>query len=202
MTSGNKDSQLTGAKLSWASGFRRTQLSLGLWGLILITGGLLHNVYARAWGMEVMLGVWAGLTLLGLSGSYWLAREMLDSGMLFVWGATMTLGFLLTLALIYLIGSGGRTYISAGWHLVFAVGYLITGYTMDRRLWWLAGWELLWAIVMLFLLNVWPAPPAGQGTRSSSNEFNIRNNQGLILGLSSGLPLLLAALPLWKERYD
>lgn len=173
---------------AWASGFRRTQLALGWWGALLLAGGWLHNSNARAWGSAAMLLVWVGIMLAGLVGAYLIARDMLASGMLFIWIIGLTLAFLLTWLILFPLNRNGAQLISSIWHLAFAVGYALNGYYMDRRLFWLAGWEALLAIFMLlvnFQVISWP---------------DLSNNQGLAFGLGSGVPLLIAALPIWKER--
>lgn len=219
-------------KQNWASSFRRTQWMLGLWGLIMIVGGILHNNFAssRAWGVGVMLLVWLGLVVAGVVGTYLLTPEMMPSGMLFLWVGVMVLAFGLTLVLVYPLSSTGVP-VSVVWHLAFALGYLGTGYYMDRRLWWLAGWEVLVALVMIGLglannpATTTPAPTPGGPTTPAAPDsdytyniltinarlvlmqvveiagFQPLRNQGLLLGLTSGIPMLLAALPFWEERY-
>ncbi len=207
---------------SWASSFRRTQLMLGWWGIVLIVGGILHNNYAspKAWGMGAILWVWFGLTVLGLVGTYFLNSASLSSGMLWVWAVVLTLGMLITLLLIYPLNNGGKPIVAVAWHAFFLLGYLLTGYYMDRRLWLLAGWELAILLVTLLLSGspattpiVTPAPKDDDGYSYHMLILNARifadqvlgidlsKNLGLNLGVSSGVPLLIAALPFWKERY-
>ncbi len=64
---------------------------------------------------------------------------------------------------------------------------------MDRRWWWLAGWEFIAGLLMLVAGMDWAT--------QNSLLSEIKGHQALVLGLSSGCPLLLAALPLRKERY-
>ncbi len=173
------------------SSFRRTQLTFALWGVILVAGGWLHNNYgsAKAWGTPTILLVWAGLTIIGIIGTWWLAPAMLSSSSLFNWTALIAVGFLSTWLILFPFNMEWRTSISAIWHACFAVGYLLTGYLMDRRLFLIAFWEIGLAVFMymLVVLSLFTIP-------------NISSNLGLTLGLTSGIPLLIAALPVWKER--
>jgi hypothetical protein len=135
------------------------------------------------------LAVWIALNVVGFLVTYWLQPAMLRAGILFVWLVLTFSGLFLTWLIAFPLNSNGRSFVSAIWHLVFAVGYWLTGYYMDRRLWWLAVWESLVAVLMLIFV----------GITSSAPDF-IANNLGLTLGLSSGIPLLIAALPIWKRR--
>ena len=172
--------------------FRRIQLALGVWGVILIGGGWLHNNYSapKAWGLPILLVIWLGLTLVGTVALYWLQPTVLRSGLLFVWAGLALLGLFLTWLIVYPFNNVGREFVSALWHALFALGYIISAYYMDRRLWWLAGWEVL---VGLFIL-------VGVGFGVLSDDSQIYKNLGLTFGLSSGLPLLIAALPVWKRH--
>jgi hypothetical protein len=173
------------------SSFRRIQLTFALWGVILIAGGWLHNNYgsSKAWGTPAILLVWAGLSLIGILGSWRLSPAILSSSSLFIWTALIAVGFLATWLIIFPFNMEWRPSTSAIWHACFATGYLITGYFMDRRLWLLALWELALVVFMytLVVLGLFSIP-------------NISSNLGLTLGLASGIPLLIAALPVWKER--
>jgi hypothetical protein len=140
--------------------------------------------------MDTMLWVWVGLNLVGLVGTYLLAGEFLASGMLFIWSLVTIIPFLFTWLILYPLNKGGAELVSPLWHVAFAIGYGLTAYYMDRRWWWVAGWEFLVGLIMLLITTkVIPAP-------------DLMKNQGLLLGLTSGIPLLLAALPFWKERYS
>ncbi len=226
---GKPSSETHPLRRTWASSFRRTQLMLGLWGLLVIAGGMLHNSFGasppKGWGTSGLLLVWLGLTVLGLLGMQFLTPESLNSGQLLVWGVVLIVAAGLTLFLIYGLNSRGYP-IAIIWHLAFATGYLAAGYWMDRRLWLLAGWEIAVAIVML-LFGLGVLADGSQATslpKSPPDDdddnyiyrflafdprtvvmqvlgFTPRNDQGLVFGLSSGIPLLLAALPFWKERY-
>lgn len=192
-------------KKTWASGFRRLQLALGWWGLLILVGGWLHNGNSSAWGQIPTLLFWLLITLLGFVGNYILAPALISSGVGFMWGIVILLGFLATLIVFYPLASGPWPALSVTWHLAFALGYLLNGYFSDRRLWWLAGWEILMALVMAYVgLN----PPAGAnnspilGTNPLKlGDFVFYSNQGLLLGLTSGIPLIIAALPFWRESY-
>lgn len=177
---------------NWASSFRRIQLVFGWWGLIVVLGGWLvdTNVSARTWDISAVLWFWFGLNALGFIGSYLIAREFLASGMLFIWAVIIGLAFLLTWIIIFSLKiEQYYEKLPIVWHLAFALAYLVNGYYMDRRLWWLAGWEALWglfaALLALKILTL----------------AAITSHGNLVLGLSSGIPLLLAVLPIWKERY-
>jgi|GEM_PF-2181298 len=171
------------------SGFRRIQLTLALWGAIILLGGWLHNSYAKSWGSIAILLVWGGLALVGIIGSWLFSPAMVNSSSLFIWAALVGIGFLATWLIIFPLNMAGIQAISTIWHASFALGYLVTGYFMDRRLWLLALWELVWAVFMfaLVMLTLFTIP-------------DLSNNLGLTLGLSSGIPLLIAALPIWKEQ--
>jgi hypothetical protein len=181
----------TPAKPPKLKAFRRTQLVLGWWGLLLLIGGSLHNMNSspKAWGFPTVLAMWIALNVVGFLVTYWLQPTMLRSGILFVWLVLTFSGLFLTWLIVFPLNNTGRTFVSAIWHLVFVVGYWLTGYYMDRRLWWLAAWEGLVAALMLILV----------GVTSNAPDF-IANNLGLTLGLSSGIPLLIAAVPIWKRR--
>src|SRR5438045_3588997 len=138
---------------SWFTSFRRTQLAFGWWGIILITAGLLHNNYSKIWGITAILWIWAGLTILGLVGSYLLNRYFLNSGMLVAWAGLLIIGFALTLWLIYGLNLPGQLIISITWHAILMIGYLVTGLYLDRRVWILASWEALVILATLWLTS-------------------------------------------------
>jgi hypothetical protein len=198
---------ITGYKKGWASSFRRLQLALGWWGLLILVAGWLHNTNSNiTWSTELTLAMWVGLAVLGMTGSYLLAPGFLASGIIFIWAGVIVVGFLITWLVLYPLGGGDWPFLSVSWHLVFALGYFLNGHFSDRRLWWLAGWELLMAFLMAYVgLN--PPLKLPNGLRSAGNSlvingFNFYANQGLLLGLTSGLPLIIAALPFWKEHYS
>jgi hypothetical protein len=188
------------------NGFRRLQLALAWWGLLLVIAGWLHNTYNSAWSFELVLTMWLGVTGLGLAGNYLLAPRFLNSGMLFMWSAVIAIGFLITLIVHYPLDGTFWPLLSITWHAVLALGYLLNGYFSDRRLWWLAGWELFMALVMIYVGLNPPSNPAKSlstgGTPLQIGGFVFYGNQGLLLGLASGIPLIIAALPIWKERYS
>jgi hypothetical protein len=189
----NEVSKITILRKSWINldTFHRTQLSMLVWGLLLISGGYLHNNFAssKAWGAPTILCVWAGLALLGLAVNYLLAPGFLSSGSIFVWVSLILVGLLSTWLILFPFNMEGKLYISSIWHLAFAVGYFVTGYFSDRRLLFLTLWEIAWAAIM-YLMQV----------PKILVISDIINNQGYALGLASGIPLLIAALPFWKER--
>ncbi len=180
------------ANIPRLNAFRRVQLAFGVWGVLLIVGGWLHNNYSAsiAWGLPALLVIWLGLTLVGFVALYWLQPTVLPSGLLFVWAGLSLLGLFLTWLIVYPLNNVSREFVSALWHALFALGYIISGYYMDRRLWWLAGWEVLAGLFML----------VGVGFGVLPDDSLIYQNKGLTFGLSSGLPLLIAALPVWKRR--
>lgn len=188
MTFSTEDTQASSLKKSWASSFRRIQIALGFWGVLLLVAGWLHNANARAWGSVAILLMWAGIMVLGLVGTYLITNEALASGMFFIWIFVVALAFGLSWLIIFPLGGNGSQLLAPIWHSAFVGGYVVNGYFMDRRLFWLAGWE---AVVLVFMLLV---------------NFkvlllpNITGNQGLVFGLTGGLPLIIAALPIWKER--
>ena len=179
------------AKSPKLTAFRRTQLVLGWWGLLLIVGGSLQNINysTKYWSFSTVLVGWVILNILGFIGAYWLQPTILRAGVIFIWLFLTFSGLFLTWLIAFPLNNTGRPFVSTIWHLTFAVGYWLTGYYMDRRLWWLAVWESLVAALMLVLV----------GVSSSVPEF-IADNLALTLSLSSGIPLLLAALPIWKRR--
>src|SRR5689334_16710259 len=126
-------------KLNWSSSFRRIQLVIGWWGILLIVGGWLQdtNVSSHTWDISTVLWVWFGLNILGFIGSYLIAREFLASGMLFIWAIAVALAFLLTWLIIYpLKVDEYYEKLPVVWHIALALAYFINGYYMDRRLWW------------------------------------------------------------------
>jgi hypothetical protein len=147
------------------------------------------NASPKAWGFPTVLAMWVALNVVGFLVTYWLQPTMLRAGILFVWLFLTLSSLFLTWLIAFPLINTGRPFVSAIWHLAFAVGYWLTGYYMDRRLWWLAVWESLVAAIMFVTV----------GITTSAPDF-IANNLGLTLGLSSGIPLLIAALPIWKRR--
>ncbi len=210
----------------WASSFHRTQLAMGWWGILLIAGGILHNAFsgAKALGVGGMLLVWVGLTVLGLVGNYLLNNNVISSGMATTWSGLVVLGFISTLVLVYGFNVTGAP-VSVVWHTVFALGYLVTGYYMDKRWWALAVWELLVAVLTLvfgvILVETNPPETPKTPTVNDYDDYNVygllaidarvlavqflgidlSKTVGLTLGLTSGIPLLISALPFWKEPY-
>ncbi len=96
---------------SGVSSFRRTQLALALWGVLLIGGGWLHNHfgYSRAWDTATVMWMWLGVTGLGLAGSYLLNRDFLNSGMLWLWGIALLLAFAITWLFTFPLGLWNTT---------------------------------------------------------------------------------------------
>ena len=144
-------------KRAWASGFRRLQLSLAWWGVLLIIGGYLIATYSTPWGKTLMLLMWLIITILGFAGNYILAPAVINSGIAFVWGICILLGFLITLIVLYALNAVPYPALSVTWHLAFALGYLLNGYFSDRRLWWLAVWEILMSLLMTY--SAYNPPP-------------------------------------------
>lgn len=188
-------------KKSWLSGFHRLQLSMAAWGVLLLVGGWLHNTNSQPWGPGLTLVMWLIIGGLGFAVNYWLTPAFLSSGVIFMWATVIVVGFVISWVVRFPLNDQQFwPSLSAVWHLVFASGYLINGYFSDKRLWWLAGWEVLMAILMAYVgLN--PPPPAGN-TPLMLGQFTFYSNQGLLLGLTSGIPLLIAALPIWKEKFS
>ena len=201
--SGNYQNQPAGNvilyKKTWASGFRRLQLALAWWGVLLLVGGWLHNTYSTALGQPLTLSMWLVITVLGFTGNYLLAPAISSSGAGFMWGIALLLGFAATLVVFYPLKNGPWPALSVTWHLAFALGYLQNGYFSDRRLWWLAGWEILMALLMVYVAT---NPPSTSANPLKIGNFLFYSNQGLLLGLTSGIPLLIAALPFWRETYS
>ncbi len=195
-----------GYKRNWASGFRRLQIALTWWGVLIVAGGWLHNSFSSGWSNVVMLLMWLGITALGFAGTCLLAPAFINSGVIFMWGVVIALGFLVTLLVLYPLKGGPWPALSVSWHLAFALGYLLNGYFSDRRLWWLAAWEMLMALLMLYVAYNPPPDPTNPLSSGAHpiflGSFNFYYNQGLLLGLTSGIPLLIAALPFWRENYN
>lgn len=201
--SGNSQSVSPNAlyKKNLLSGFQRLQLSLAAWGGLLLLGGWLHNTNSQPWGPGLTLLMWVIIGGVGFALNYWLAPAFLSSGVMFMWGIVIVLGLVISWVVRFpLADQQIWPALSVSWHLVFAVGYFMNGYFSDKRLWWLAGWEVLAAIFMAFVATN-PPPPAGN-TPLMLGQFMFYSNQGLMLGLTSGIPLLIAALPIWKEKYS
>jgi hypothetical protein len=81
----------------------------------------------------------------------------------------------------------------------------LNGYFSDRRLWWLSAWEFFMALVMVYVAYnpSSPSNPLSIGANPLRiGDFSFYSNQGLLLGLTSGIPLIIAALPFWRERYS
>ena len=186
-------------KRSWAASFRRIQMALAVWGILILVVGWLHNTYAGQWGFNAMLLIWLGLSVVGLGVTYGLAPEFLSAGMLFWWLLLLGLAFIGNLLTVYVFTPNGSLYNSSLWHFILAVGYFVVGYFMDRRWWWLSGWEVVVAVMMAWLLLDNTGRTAT--TALQINGFVLTKNLGLLFGLTAGLPLLIAALPVWKETY-
>jgi hypothetical protein len=177
--------------VSPSGSFTRLKLTFGWWGLILIIGGFINILYEATDDRNnaAMLGIWLGLSVVGIIGMYLLSPRCLDSGSLFTWGLLIVLGLGVSWAVLFpLAVDDGYEYLSTLWHILFAGGYLLTGYFMDRRFWWIAAWETL---VALFMLSTVFINPLYEATEHYLN---------LIFGLTSGIPLLVAALPIWQEK--
>lgn len=211
---------------SGLSSFRRMQLMLAWWGIVILAPGILHNSYVRTWDSGLQFAFWAVVTLVGVIGSLWIAPSSLDSGMFVAWAAVCVVGLIFTALLIFPLDimprNDSRIWLSVIWHVVLAVGYGLTAYYMDKRWWFLVGWELLVGAATLLVLAE-PLPAFDREQPEPNNPYNysygmlnpdlfllqiqttasgFRRNLGLIFGLTSGLPLLLAALPFWKDTYE
>lgn len=175
----------------WRSNrFRLTQLMVGWWGLLILGAGELNEItYSPSETNPWSMWLWYGMAVLGFAGSLFLAPQMLDSGMLFLWLGIVVSGFILNWAFIYLLKfKPVDIYLLLLWLLILGSGCIITGYFMDRRFFLVAGWYFLMAgtVLILALINGQLPDP-------------IDEHENLFFGLLTGLPLLLAALPFWKE---
>lgn len=173
--------------------FLRTQLVLAVWCVLLVIAGLLHNANGRSWGTATTLWMWFGISLIGLAITYAIQPLMLNSGMLLVWAGLILIGFVSTWAALfplnlykYLTYTGW--YIATFWHFLFMLGYLVVGYYMDRRFWFLSLWEIFLTVFMLLIAF------------DILDVDIISNNSGLSFGLSAAVGLLVAAVPVWKPR--
>jgi hypothetical protein len=209
---------------SGLSSFRRIQLVLGWWGVLLIVGGFLHSPVGRSFTNYGMLVMWLGLTIIGVIGSQIITSEILDSGMHFVWVGFVGGALLITLIFMLVGWQGnltGRIWLFVSWQVVVAAGYALTAVYMDKRFWLLAAWAIAVAIFLLVLpdaatvttpttptITPTPAPNDGYNysygmitlLQAQASGFDIKRNLGLFYGLANGIPLIIAALPFWKEN--
>ena len=194
--SSNKNNSAVAIKPTQITSFRRIQWVATVWAVLLIIAGFLHSPINKAWGEDVAMIMWLIMALIGLYAMFRIAPEALSSGMLYVWGGLLVLAFIGQALLLHAFD--GDSYSSTLWHFALAIGYLLIGIYMDRRWWWLFGWELLMTVLIMWLA----IDNSNRATPLQFGDFIPARNYGWLFGLTSGIPLLIASLPFWKERYS
>lgn len=174
-----KDLQLNIPKVSFL---------LAGWGLLIVLGGIINQWFNLS--ADFILWIWAGVTILGLAAQLIsMVRGMeLNLG---IWIALIIMGWLFT---FYVVKFDGGAHIdlfgdlSGVWLILLGLGYIATAFQVDKRFLIVAGLHL--AVGALMELS---------SRRVISIEI-FDTYSALIFGLVGGLPLMVAALPVWFAR--
>jgi hypothetical protein len=158
------------------------------WGLLIFLGGIINQWFNLS--ADFILWIWAGVTILGLVAQLIsMVRGMeLNLG---IWIALIIVGWLFT---YYVVKFDGGAHIdlfgdlSGVWLILLGLGYIATAFQVDKRFLIVAGLHLAVGVLMEL---------------SSRRVISIEifdTYSAFIFGLVGGLPLFVAALPVWFAR--
>ena len=174
-----KDLQLNIPKISF--------LLVG-WGLLIILGGIINQWFNLS--ADFILWLWAGVTILGIAAQVIGLVKGMELN-LTIWIILIVIGWAFTFyvtkfdngAHIDLFGD-----LTGVWLLLLGLGYIATAFQVDKR--WLIVAGLHLAVGALVELS---------SRRVISIEF-VDTFSALVFGLVGGLPLIVAAFPVWFEK--
>lgn len=175
----NKDLHLNIPKISFL---------LAGWGLLILLGGIINQWFNLS--ADFILWLWAGVTILGLAAQLISMVKGLELN-LTIWIILIIIGWSFT---FYVIKFDNGAHIdlfgdlTGVWLLLLGLGYIATAFQVDKR--WLIVAGLHLAVGALVELS---------SRRVVSIEF-IDTFSALIFGLVGGLPLIVAAFPVWFEK--
>jgi hypothetical protein len=161
---------------------------LASWGLLILLGGVINQWFNLS--ADFNLWLWGGITLLGV------AAQLISM----VRGMGLNLGFWLVLIIIgwlftfYVIKFEGGAHIDlfgdlpGVWLILLGLGYIATAFQVDIRFLILAALHLV-AGALLEL-----------SSRQIATIEILDTYSSLIFGLVGGVPLMVAALPVWIAR--
>ena len=161
---------------------------LGSWGLLIFLGGIINQWFNLSADFTLLL--WVGVTILGIAAQ--LITMVKGMGFnLGIWAGLMVVGWLFT---YYVVKFDGGAHIdlfgdlSGVWLILLGFGYIATAFQVDKRFLIMAGLHL----VVGALLEV-------SSRHIAAIEF-LDTYSALIFGLVGGIPLMVAALPVWMEK--
>jgi hypothetical protein len=163
----------------------KAAFQLAAWGLIVLVAGALSQYFNLS--ADFLLWLWGGATLLGVIAQVWsLVRGVgLNLG---IWLGVIALGWLFTFYVTkFDNGAHADLYpdLPGVWLILLGIGYIASTFQLDKRFAIIAALHL----VMGGLLEL-------SARRVITVDF-LDANGALLLGLTGGLPLLIAALPFW-----
>jgi hypothetical protein len=163
---------------------------LASWGLLIFLGGVINQWFNLSADFTLLL--WVGITILGIAAQ--LIANVKGMGInLGIWLGLIVVGWVFT---YYVVKFDNGAHIdlfgdlSGVWLILLGIGYIATAFQVDKRFLIVAGLHLL----------------AGALLELSSRQIVaigfLDSFSTLIFGLVGGLPLIVAALPVWLEKSE
>lgn len=158
---------------------------MGAWGLVLLLASVIDQVVAP--GVDLLLWLWLGATLLGLGAQ--LVAMVHGLGRNFAaWIVVILAGWAFTLY-VFKFDNGAHVDLFGDlpgvWLILLAAGYAATARQVHARFWLPAGLHL--GVGLILELAAHGALPLGA----------LGGYATLIFGLVTGVSLLVATLPMW-----
>jgi hypothetical protein len=155
---------------------------------LLFLGGVINQWFNLSADFTLLL--WVGITILGIAAQLITMVKGLGFN-LGIWIALMVAGWIFT---YYVVKFDNGAHIdlfgdmSGVWLILLGIGYIATAFQVDKRFLIVAGVHLL--VGALLELS---------SRQVVSIEF-LDSYSPLIFGLVGGIPLMVAALPVWLEK--
>ncbi len=161
---------------------------LASWGLLILLGGVINQWFNLSADFTLLL--WVGVTILGAAAQF--ISNVRGMGInLTIWIVLIVVGWLFT---YYVTKFDNSSHVDlygdlAGvWLILLGIGYVATAFQVDKRL-----------IILAVLHFVVGALIELSSRRVVTLDF-LDNYSALIFGLVGGVPLIIAALPIWVAR--
>ncbi|MBN9387997.1 MAG: hypothetical protein J0I20_08110 [Chloroflexi bacterium] len=166
----------------------KVTILLGSWGLLIFLGGVINQWFNLSADFTLLL--WVGITVLGIAAQLVTMVKGLGFN-LGIWAGLMVAGWLFT---YYVVKFDNGAHIdlfgdlSGVWLVLLGIGYIATAFQVDKRFLIVAGVHLL--VGALLELS----------SRQVVSITFLDTYSPLIFGLVGGIPLIVAALPVWLEK--
>lgn len=160
----------------------KVNIILGAWGLAMLIGGVASQSFGLS--ADTTLLVWGALTAIGVAAQIASFVRGLEMNIT-AWLIVIVAGWAFTLYVTKM--SGGDLYpdLAGVWLILLGLGYVATAFQVDKRFFAFAALHIL--VGLLMELSARQIVSIGVLDQYSS----------LIFGLVAGIPLIIAALPVW-----